>query len=240
VHTPEYSRNNIVIRILRYGMATFHPFPRLPAELRAQIWQMTVEPRIVGVCFKTKRELGRRPFSVLTSSTYVPAPLQTCQEARNARLYQRCFSDLAIRYGYPEDAERRYVWINLDIDMVSIGDTILEAFRPYAHLIKRLKFMCDNTDEFWCRGEGCDELQHFTNVSEIHVVLSENGDFENWHGASDDYIWNCGAENVTFIDEEDGQEMKLLDLEDKYDRLLEAGSRKQGHNTLFRNGRPLN
>lgn len=72
------------------------------------------------------------------------------------------------------------------------------------------------------------------------MVLCENGDFENWHGASDDYIWNCGAENVTFIDEEEGQEMKLLDLEDKYDRLLEAGSREQGHNTLFRNGMPLN
>jgi hypothetical protein len=216
-------------------MATFHPFPRLPAELRAQIWQMTVEPR-----FKTKRELGRRPFSVLTSSTYVPAPLQTCQEARNARLYQRCFSDLAIRYGYPEDAERRYIWLNLDIDMVSIGNTDLGAFRPSAHLIKRLRFTRDNTDEDWCRGLECDELQHFTNVSEIHVVLCENGDFENWHGASDDYIWNCGAENVTFIDEEEGQEMKLLDLEDKYDRLLEAGSREQGHNTLFRNGMPLN
>ena len=221
-------------------MATFHPFPRLPAELRAQIWQMTVEPRIVGVCFKTKRELGRRPFSVLTSSTYVPAPLQTCQEARNARLYQRCFSDLAIRYGYPEDAERRYIWLNLDIDMVSIGNTDLGAFRPSAHLIKRLRFTRDNTDEDWCRGLECDELQHFTNVSEIHVVLCENGDFENWHGASDDYIWNCGAENVTFIDEEEGQEMKLLDLEDKYDRLLEAGSREQGHNTLFRNGMHLN
>ena len=221
-------------------MATFHPFPRLPAELRAQIWQMTVEPRIVEVCFKTKRELGRRPFSVLTSSTYVPAPLQTCQEARNARLYQRCFSDLAIRYGYPEDAERRYIWLNLDIDMVSIGNTDLGAFRPSAHLIKRLRFTRDNTDEDWCRGLECDELQHFTNMSKIHVVLWENGDFENWHGASDDYIWNCGAENVTFIDEEEGQEMKLLDLEDKYDRLLEAGSREQGHNTLFRNGMPLN
>ncbi|CAN9367730.1 unnamed protein product [Alternaria alternata] len=174
-------------------MATFHPFPRLPAELRAQIWQMTVEPRIVEVCFKTKRELGRRPFSVLTSSTYVPAPLQTCQEARNARLYQRYFSDLAIRYGYLEDAERRYIWLNLDIDMVSIGNTDLGAFRPSAHLIKRLRFTRDNTDEDWCRGLECDELQHFTNVSEIHVVLCENGDFENWHGASDDYIWNCGA-----------------------------------------------
>jgi hypothetical protein len=30
-------------------MATFHPFPRLPAELRIQIWEMTVEPRVVDV-----------------------------------------------------------------------------------------------------------------------------------------------------------------------------------------------
>jgi hypothetical protein len=31
-------------------MSTFHPFPRLPLELRLAIWEMTVEPREVEVC----------------------------------------------------------------------------------------------------------------------------------------------------------------------------------------------
>ncbi|KAH8161628.1 hypothetical protein CIB48_g6619 [Xylaria polymorpha] len=78
-------------------MAAFHPFPRLPAELRAQIWEMTVAPRIVEVRI-TYRASALSPDSSstntatvphLVSSTPVPAILQTCQEARNQGLYQR-------------------------------------------------------------------------------------------------------------------------------------------------------
>jgi hypothetical protein len=124
--------------------------------------------------------------------------------------------------------------------MVSIGDSEFRAFRSVAHLIKRLRFTRDNTDEFWARGTESDELRHYKNVSEIHVVLSENGDMEDWHGGSQHYIWNCGKENVLFIDSKEGQEMKLMDLEYKYDRFWEAESRKQGGNDLYCNGDIIN
>ena len=198
-------------------MATFHPFPRLPAELRAQIWQMTVEPRIVEVRLRVRGKWGEKTFNKLTSPTPVPAPLQTCRESRNAGLYQRCFSDMPWRGGAAKDAEPRYVWLNLDIDMVSIGWSNFEAFRPVAHLIKRLRFTRDNTDEYWASGDEPDELYHYKNVSEIHVVLCEGSEFEEWQWAAQDYTWPCGKENVLFIDYEQGQEMKLTDLENKYD-----------------------
>ncbi|KAL0930179.1 uncharacterized protein CTRU02_214999 [Colletotrichum truncatum] len=83
-------------------MPTFHPFPRLPSELRNRIWELTVEPRIVEVRVvyhqpnpanvKGSAELGaqevdwtvKRPPPVrhLRSPTPVPAQLQTCREAR--------------------------------------------------------------------------------------------------------------------------------------------------------------
>jgi hypothetical protein len=72
-------------------MATFHPFPRLPYELRAQIWEMTVEPRVVNV----ECRWGEATRQIcLTSSTPVPAVLEACREARNHGLYQKAFSEI--------------------------------------------------------------------------------------------------------------------------------------------------
>ena len=50
------------------------------------------------------------------------------------------------------------------------------------------------------------------------MVLCENGDMEDWHGASENHTWHCGKENVLFMDYEEGQEIKLINLKYKYDR----------------------
>lgn len=76
-------------------MAAFHPFLRLPYELRMRIWEMTVEPRIVNAELTHQTSTDRAPY--LTSSTSVPAVLQVCREARNHGLYQKAFFDLAVR-----------------------------------------------------------------------------------------------------------------------------------------------
>ncbi|EAT76760.1 hypothetical protein SNOG_15922 [Parastagonospora nodorum SN15] len=74
-------------------MSTFHPFPRLPTELRLQIWEMTVEPRTVEICIRFtdfpstpladgKQKRPPRQMSTVQSPTPVPGPLQACREAR--------------------------------------------------------------------------------------------------------------------------------------------------------------
>lgn len=75
-------------------MAAFHPFPRLPYELRLLIWEMTVDPRIVKVEYR--RLDPTHEEYCLTSSTPVPAVLAACQEARNHGLYQKAFSEIAV------------------------------------------------------------------------------------------------------------------------------------------------
>jgi len=57
-----------------------------------------------------------------------------------------------------------------------------------------------------------------------------------WHGSSGKYNWPCGVENVLVMDEEVGEQLKLMDLEFKYDRIMEAQSREQGDNLLFLKG----
>jgi hypothetical protein len=79
---------------IRGHMATFHPFPRLAYELRALIWEMTVEPRTVDVQIRYQNRVCEQgPF--LTSHTPVPAVLQVCREARSYGLYQKTFSEIA-------------------------------------------------------------------------------------------------------------------------------------------------
>lgn len=83
-------------------MITFHPFPRLPYELRMQIWEMTVEARTIDISVITPRwiisddNLGqKRPRDYLVSHTPAPPVLQVCREARNHGLYQKGFSEIA-------------------------------------------------------------------------------------------------------------------------------------------------
>ncbi|CAI9633113.1 unnamed protein product [Alternaria burnsii] len=211
-------------------MATFHLFPRLPAELRLRVWELTVEPRTVKIDLKSRRE-GSRRYTVLHSTTPIPGLLQTCQESRNAGLYQRYFSEL-IHNGNGQDEQRSYVWCNLDIDMIDIGDCEFETYKSVAHLIKRLKIRRER-DEWWTRtaSEGkpdSNNLSWFKNASEIHVV--DTLPWGDWHGTSVEDSWPC--DNVLVMDEQTGQEMWMMDLEWYFDRHFKAGARENGYKSV--------
>ncbi|KAI0539138.1 hypothetical protein GGR58DRAFT_465305 [Xylaria digitata] len=162
------------------SMNTFSPFSRLPAELCAQIWEMTVIPRTVEVRVVYKDDPRPPPAGTYTcwrtvpylvSPTPVPAILQTCREARYQGLYQQAFSEI-------ESFEPRYVWLVLEIDMVSIGKCDLGHFTPVALLIRRLKLEREITNEYFERSE-IKELQDFVNVKEIHVFCVDG--LGAWH-----------------------------------------------------------
>jgi hypothetical protein len=89
--------------------------------------------------------------------------------------------------------------LNLDIDMIDIGETGLHIFKPAAHTIKCVQFTRDNCCEFWYRTES-HELSFFRNATEIYVVLCKDGHMSHYHGASQEYGWPCGNENVVFVD----------------------------------------
>ncbi|KAI1656645.1 hypothetical protein F4813DRAFT_119553 [Daldinia decipiens] len=196
-------------------MFTFYPFPRLPAELRLCIWALTVEPRIVEV-----RVVPDNPLKVqrLVSPTPVPAMLQTCQEARNLGLYKQAFFEVpATKAKAAAGEESRYVWLNLDIDMVSIGKTWFRNFAPVALSIKRLRFERENSDEWFYHFES-KELRDWVNTEEIHVVCGDG--MEAWHGASYEHPWPCAPENLWFFDPDDGRMMRSFEMEQMLDERL--------------------
>jgi hypothetical protein len=99
-------------------MSTFHPFPRLPLELRRHIWEMIVETvryviyelhagyTLILYTVSQRTVYVSRPrdsnetLGRLISSTAIPATLHSCREARNCRLYQRTFFEVEFRYRY--------------------------------------------------------------------------------------------------------------------------------------------
>jgi hypothetical protein len=138
-----------------------------------------------------------------------------------------------------KESDRRYIWLNLDIDMIYVHHDLVHA-QHVAHLIKRLRFTADNSYDPWWYSSESEQLRNFINVEEIHVIVNEKDHFSGWHGASEQYLWLCGKENVLFIDPKIGEELKLLDLEYKYDRLSEEEFRAQGVNYIFLNGSTIN
>ncbi|KAH6854544.1 hypothetical protein B0I37DRAFT_422131 [Chaetomium sp. MPI-CAGE-AT-0009] len=185
-------------------MATFHLFPLLPFELRALIWELTVEPRTVKVGVVYRNAIGAastlpksgQPATVphVCSPTRVPPTLQVCREARGLRLYQQAFSEISPA----GTAERRlyYVWLNLEIDRVFVeATTRLESLEPVAPLIKRLKAMLyfqEVADDHLKFGG----LAAFVNAREIDIICLDG--VRAWWYAREAVPWPC--ENVIFID----------------------------------------
>jgi hypothetical protein len=216
-------------------MSTFHPFPKLPTELRLLIWEMTVEPREVEVRLTTPEDpieaerihpsdwnMGARgkwskatqgmpnstpadheaiekvweewknwhPRVHLVSSN-IPGTMHTCRESRNNGLYQKVSLD------NQHGTDRRYVWLNPDIDLVNIGEMYLAYLEPIAHLFKRLKLERELSD-YWWESEN-ELLGNFINVEEMHVVVTDG--FYAWGEEEYRFPWPCPLENLFFIDE---------------------------------------
>ncbi|KAL2073760.1 hypothetical protein VTL71DRAFT_11086 [Oculimacula yallundae] len=216
---------------------TFHPFQRLSFELRARIWELSVEPRTVDVRVvyhypgtAHKKECGRLEglgvsLRHLRSSTPAPAQLQTCREAREyltthpqARyLYNKAFSEIAtsreccicIDLMPTEDAEReRYVWINFELDTVSIGETESSEFEAEAHRIYRLRLERDLDDEYFARSEEDNIFKLFRNLREIYFVCLYYGIRSGYRRA--EYTYPLDPENVYFLDPEGPEPGSLM------------------------------
>lgn len=197
-------------------MASFHPFPRLPAELRIRVWELTVEPRTVDVrVIRNHAYLRTDSVSWLVSSTPVPGPLQTCREARYQGLYTQGFSEFA----GPPDLGLPYVWINWDIDTISIGPTLFEEYMPVAPLFQRLKFERENSDHFYYYREA-EEIRIFRNVKEIYVVCADG--YWAWVNCLEEQDWPCGPENVFFIEPRDGCVIRGPDFVGVVEKEMEA------------------
>jgi hypothetical protein len=121
-------------------------------------------------------------------------------------LYQQTFFDVNTRIG----PERRYVWLNMDIDMVDIGASEFRDFESIQSAVKRLKFERENSNEAFYHAESRDLLK-FVSVEELHIVCADG--FWMWSEALDEHAWPCADDKLVFIDALDGRVARGLEFE---------------------------
>lgn len=124
-------------------------------------------------------------------------------------MYQQVSLDVDNSHG----AGQRYVWLNLDIDLLDIREFYLVYFKPIAATIKRLNLSRASWDEWWCRHDK-NEIQNFINVKEIRVVSIDG--FINWGFSFRNIPWPCPYENLAFIDEKEGECVDHIGVRRKY------------------------
>ncbi|EHK18980.1 uncharacterized protein TRIVIDRAFT_44202 [Trichoderma virens Gv29-8] len=179
---------------------TFHPFPRLPFELRSQIWAMAVYPRLVHIR-ATSKPSG--PGCYFASMIPQAELMHVCRESRQLAPYRKAFFTTL-----PDDSEARYIWVNFDEDMICIPDQFMGYLRAHAADIQRLRFTAPagSFGEGWVTGFGYaeylkDRFKHFTALREVHVAISE--DISSWVLTAGCY-GTCPYENVRFLDVHSG------------------------------------
>ncbi|KFY75932.1 hypothetical protein V499_04176 [Pseudogymnoascus sp. VKM F-103] len=196
-------------------------FSSLPPEIRALIWKATVEPRTVEVrMLPLEKGKGKAKVRHLVSPTPVPAPLQTCREARGLGLYAQAFAEVEEVACADGGAEPRYVWLNPDIDIVSLGPTRIGWFKAVAGSIRRLQIERENTRVTF---EELVEVCQFENAEEICIICADG--MEVWHRVAEDHFWPCELEKVIFIDALDGRVMNSVEMDRVFDEVAEERDR---------------
>ncbi|KAK7995999.1 hypothetical protein PG991_015466 [Apiospora marii] len=103
-------------------MSQFHPFPRLPPELRHQIWRMSMVPReLVLYAF------NKRPAP--------PAILHACSESRNHLQQRSKSSSHYVKVFQVYENRAIYLWVNFDLDTIYADPFALEDL-PEAELAR--------------------------------------------------------------------------------------------------------
>ncbi|PON28951.1 hypothetical protein TGAM01_v202059 [Trichoderma gamsii] len=201
-------------------------FCKLPSELRSQIWLLTIDPhRTVQVRFKfvllPDLSDGADFFEAIwdappalvyaTSPTPVPAALHTCREARHvvAQKYERAFTG---------GTEPRYVWVNFDLDTISIGKSRFTWMGPEAPRIRWLKFAREMSSHYISDEQP--QLRMFTNLDELTIVRHDAE--TSWDDSDELLYWPCPTERVWFINAETDEKISWAENQRRCDKQWET------------------
>ncbi|KAK3324789.1 hypothetical protein B0T19DRAFT_402987 [Cercophora scortea] len=127
-------------------MATFHPFPRLPTELRLRIWELTASnPRVVEV-----RERGRlKSRAFWASPTPVPAVLHTCRESRSLLLSPTNGGRTRFTKAFTYGMQPRHTWVNFAADTIHTDDFTVRNLVAERPLIRWLTVDSADSEHFY-------------------------------------------------------------------------------------------
>ncbi|KAK8112849.1 hypothetical protein PG984_013375 [Apiospora sp. TS-2023a] len=151
-------------------MSTFHPFPRLPLELRQQIWALAVEPRLVVV--DDCEDQNRTP----------PPPILGIYSEARSFLLQNCYTK-----AFMISDSAQYHYVNFEIDTIHLDQLdLVDRYPREHHWIQQLSVCVWNAEEFMY-GHG----YHLADMTALKSVTVNNcdtleGDREQWNAWESD------------------------------------------------------
>ncbi|KAL7912394.1 hypothetical protein GGI35DRAFT_440161 [Trichoderma velutinum] len=174
---------------------TFHPFPRLPPEIRSLIWALAVYPRLLHIRITPKSDTLGNSYNHYASMIPQAELMYVCRESRQLSPYRKAFLTTL-----PGDSEVQYIWVNFDKDMISLQDEKMGRLAPHAADIQRLRFTVPTGSygEYWAdtfTRFPDTNFKMFTALRELHFAISES--YTLW-GYTNCY-GTCLPENVRYV-----------------------------------------
>ncbi|KAL5353861.1 hypothetical protein ACLOAV_001905 [Pseudogymnoascus australis] len=181
--------------MLQDSMATFHPFSRLPFELRIQIWGFATEDRVLRVRKAWIRNQG------YWSPTLVPAITRACRESREHCSYQKAFII---------ESFSRYIWANYDHDVIQMRsgllskENILERDKVRHLRIELINEQgLDESDSFYYNDVR--RLPDFPKLESFSLLVGDRLS-PQWTDFIKETYWGaCPRGNVQIVDGETGE-----------------------------------
>jgi len=207
----------------------FHPFPRLPLELRHQIWEFCVAPREViivghGSYFRHGRQASPPPPLLLASA--------------ESRSYCQKFYTKAYLLDEPNPAPGilKYSWINFDLDDIYMNAEDFTTFSAIP-LAQRLTLVSGDGDYFFYHVGHILTRTQAKALKMLTIIDKEGGPAESWYSGWDYFMemryYRCDPEpyytkivyddivltpdNMLKFDRESYKRERLPDLEENPD-----------------------
>ncbi|KFY16392.1 hypothetical protein V492_01377 [Pseudogymnoascus sp. VKM F-4246] len=159
-HPPDLLGLNSPFKMAASGtLDAFHLFPRLPSELRLQIWNDAFPRRVVTVHY-VHNESGSS-LKYFCSPDPLPAVFSACKESRSEALsvYTKAFSS---------GSAPRYIWVNFTTDTIRINDySVPEIMIEERQLIRWL--VLESTNDEFLSGPFCDALLDLRDLEEWDI-----------------------------------------------------------------------
>jgi hypothetical protein len=175
-------------------MATFHPFPHLPLELRILIWEQAVEERVL----KIRKAKHAPTINLYWSPTPIPAVTRACRESRKYNRYQKAF----IKSPSP-----RYIWADFDSDSIQTERGVLNVYLP-KYDIKHLRFdtaKCERREPIYWLLEHIYPITKYPNLQSVDILVKK-GELVHWAVFFKTVrLGVCPMENVRFVDRSTGE-----------------------------------
>lgn len=165
-------------------MASFYPFPRLPAELRIKIWSFAFEPGRRIYLHNNERPEDCPP-------TPPPAVVQACREARQhapyRKAYKRTFKD---NYNL-EGKKSEYIWVNYDADTIILNESRIGDRIPGSPWIRFLEIFISVSREILPS-----HMRKFSSLEAVTIVVMPEIYFYRTVGRMYAVPWPCPLSQV--------------------------------------------